>query len=157
MGSGGSQSILINASARIRSQAGPKRGWPRSTVRISTPSTTSSGAPQDQRIDDLDATAVGAKTAVADDQRQSDRVDSENQRPFLRDDVKQALDAVGLDRGQYGVVDRGDRARMAARERDQILVGLLYRAEPLRGGAQPRALRRELPSPSAARIRPTGG
>ena len=82
--------MRIRASARIRSQAGPNNGWPRSTVRISTPSTRLDGAAQDRRLDHLDAAAVGAEALVADDQRQRDRVDAEDQRPFLGDDVKQA-------------------------------------------------------------------
>ena len=123
--------MRISASARIRSQAGPNSGWPRSTVRISTPSTWSIARAQDLRLDRLDAAAVGAKALVADDQRQRDRVEAEDQRPFLGDDVEQSVDAVGLDRGEHRRVDRGDRARMAAGEGDQVLVGLLGRAEPL--------------------------
>ncbi len=83
------------------------------------------------RLDRLDAVAVGAKALVADDQRQRHRVDAEDQRPFLGDDVEQGVDAVGLDRGDHRAVDRGHRARMAAGEGDQVLVGFLDRAEPL--------------------------
>ena len=54
---------------------------------------------QDLRLDHLHARAVGAEAAVADDQRQRHRVDAEDQRPFLGDDVQQPVDAVGLDRG----------------------------------------------------------
>ena len=89
-GNGGSQSIRIRASARIRSHAGPNNGWPRSTVRISTPSTCSIARCEDLRLDHLHAVAVGAEALVADDQRQRDRVDAEDQRPFLGDDVEQA-------------------------------------------------------------------
>src|SRR4029078_10913083 len=53
--------------------------------------------PEDLRVDDLHSAAVGAKTPVADDQRERDRVDPEDQRPFLGDDVEQRVDAVGLD------------------------------------------------------------
>ena len=123
--------MRISASARIRSQAGPNNGWPRSTVRISTPSTQPIAAAKDLRVDDLDSGAVGAKAAVADDQRQGHRVDAEDQRPFLGDDVQQPVDAVGFDRGEHGVVDRSHRARMAAREGDEVLVGLFHGAEPL--------------------------
>ena len=131
--------MRISASARIRSQAGPNNGWPRSTVRMSTPSTCVDGSAQDHRIDHLHAAAVGAEALVADDQRQRDGVDAEDQRPFLGDDVEQAVDAVGLDRGEHRLVDRSDRARMAAGESDQVLVGLLGRAEPLRRCATARS------------------
>ena len=50
-------------------------------------------AASDLRLDELDAVAVGAKALVADDQRQRDRVDAEDQRPFLGDDVEQRVDA----------------------------------------------------------------
>ena len=83
------------------------------------------------RFDGLDSVAVGAKALVADDQRQRHRVDAEDQRPFLGDDVEQSVDPVGLHRGDYRAVDRGHRARMAAGESDQVLVGFLDRAEPL--------------------------
>ena len=39
------------------------------------------------RIDELDPAPVGAESLVADDQRQGDRIDPKDQRPFLRHDV----------------------------------------------------------------------
>ncbi len=148
--------MRISASARIRSQAGPNKGWPRSTVRISTPSTCSIARMQDLRLDQLHAVAVGAEALVADDQRQSDRVDAEDQRPFLGDDVEQSLDAVGLERGEHRGVDRRDRARMAAREGDQILIGFLGRAEPLAQMRDRPLFELDHPSHRAECIRPDG-
>ena len=104
-------------------------------MRITTPSTCSIARVDDLRFDQVHAIGVGAKSLVADDQRQRDRVDPQDQRPFLGDDVEQGLEAVGLDRGKHRRVDRRDRARMAAGEGDQILVGFLGGAKPL---AQPR-------------------
>src|SRR5438270_2769390 len=75
-------------------------------------------AAQDVRIDELDSAAIGTEALATDDQRESDRVDAKDQRPFLSDDVKQGLDAIGIDRGEYRLVDRGYRARMPARKCD---------------------------------------
>ena len=68
---------------------------------------------------------------VAGDQRQRDGIEAQYLRPFLGDDVEQCIEAVGLDRGEHGGMDRGDRARMAAREGEEVLIGLFRRAEPL--------------------------
>ena len=129
-GSGGSQSMRISASARIRSQAGPNNGWPRSTVRIATPSTWPIARARILRVDHLDAVAVGAEALVADDQRQRDGIDAEDQRPFLGDDMEQLLDAVRIDRSEHRGMNRGNRARMAAGKGNQILVRFLGRAKP---------------------------
>ena len=50
--------------------------------------------------------------ASSDDQRQRDRIDAENQRPFLGDDVEQPVDPVGV-RG--GPPDSGGPRRRAGR------------------------------------------
>ena len=65
-----------------------------------------------------------------DDQRQSHGINTEDQRPLLGDDVKQSLDAVSLEAGNDGFMDGGDRAGMASGEGDEVLIGLLDRAEP---------------------------
>ena len=44
--------------------------------------------------------------------------------------MEQSLDTVGLDRGNHRLVDRGNGARVAACERDKVLVGLLDGAKP---------------------------
>ena len=88
-------------------------------------------AVENRRIDVLDASSVCAESLCPDDQRQCDGVDAENQRPFLGDDVEQALNAIGVDCGDQRFVDRGDRALMAAGEGDEILVRLFNDAEPL--------------------------
>ena len=72
---------------------------------------------------------------VADDQRQSDRVDPEDQWPLLGDDMKKALNGVGVDGGEDRLMDRRHRSRVTACERDKVLVRLLDSAEPI---AQPR-------------------
>ena len=63
-------------------------------------------AAQDRRFDDLHAPAVSPEPLVANDQAQRDRVDPEDQRPFLGDDVKECIDAVGLNRREHGGMDR---------------------------------------------------
>ncbi len=86
---------------------------------------------EDEGVHHLHSAAVGAEPLVADDQRERDRVDPEDQRPFLRDDVEQTLDAAGFHRRENGGVDGRDGARMAAGEGDEILVGFLRRSQPL--------------------------
>jgi hypothetical protein len=86
---------------------------------------------KDFRIDHLDAAAIGAEAAITNDQRQSDRIDAQDQRPFLGDHVEKAFDSVGIDRGEHCIVDRGDSTGVATRESDQVLVRLLDRAEAL--------------------------
>ena len=44
--------------------------------------------------------------------------------------MDQVIEPLGLDRGEHRLVDRGDRARMAAREGDEVLIGLLRRRDP---------------------------
>ncbi len=88
-------------------------------------------APKDLRVDHLNAVAVGPEALVADDQRQRHRIEAEDQRPFLGDDVEQSVDALGFQRRKYRLVDCADGARVAASEGDQILVGFLDHAEPL--------------------------
>src|SRR4030095_12060668 len=86
-------------------------------------------AAKERRVDMLDSAAVGAKALGADDQRQSDCVDSKDQRPFLSHDVEQGFDAVRLEPRKHCLVDRGHRSRMTAREGDEGLVRLLETPE----------------------------
>ena len=81
-------------------------------------------------VDELEARGVGADALVAGEQRDRDRVEAEDLRPFLGDDVDEMVEALGLDRGEHRLVDRGDRARMAAGEGDEVLIGLLRRRDP---------------------------
>src|SRR4051812_9491437 len=90
-------------------------------------------APDNPRIDELEPRSVGADALVAREQRDGDGVEAEYLRPFLGDDMDEMIEAFRLDRRQHRLVDRGDRARMAAGEGDQILIGLLRRRHP---GAQ---------------------
>src|SRR6476661_8491851 len=53
---------------------------------------------------------------------QSMRINAQNQRPFLRDDMEQSFNAFGLEPRENGFMDRGNRARMAARKGDKVLV-----------------------------------
>ncbi len=62
-------------------------------------------ARQERGFDRLDAVAVGAKALVADDQPDGDRVDAQDQRPFLGDDVKLGLNRIRLHRGEHRGVD----------------------------------------------------
>ena len=68
---------------------------------------------------------------VADDQGKRNRVDPEDQRPFLSDDVKQIVDAVRFQCGDHGLVDRSNGTGMAARKGNEVLVGLFDGAKPL--------------------------
>ncbi len=52
---------------------------------------------QQLRLDLVNAVAIGAERLVANDEGERDGVDPEDQWPFLRDDVEQVVDAVGLD------------------------------------------------------------
>jgi hypothetical protein len=88
-------------------------------------------AAKQRRIDDLDPAAIRAEALLTDDQRQRHRVNAQDQRPFLRDDVQQSFNAVGIESRQNCLVDLSDCARMAAGESDQILVRLFSRAKPL--------------------------
>src|SRR5689334_713904 len=45
--------------------------------------------------------------------------------------MEKRFDTLRVDRREHGFMDRGDRARMAAREGDQVLIRLLDRAQPL--------------------------
>ena len=80
-------------------------------------------------VDELKAGGVGAHALVAGEQGDGDRVEAEDLRPFLGDDVDEVVEAFRLDRRQHRLVDRGDRARMAAGEGDQVLIGLLRRRD----------------------------
>jgi hypothetical protein len=82
-------------------------------------------------VDDLDSTAVGPETAIPDDERKCDRVDTQDERPFLRDDMEEAIDTIGFNSSKHCGMDRCDCPRMAARECDQILIGFLNRTEAL--------------------------
>src|SRR3546814_7661973 len=44
--------------------------------------------------------------------------------------MDEVIEALRLDRSQHRRMDRGDRARMAAREGDEVLVGLFRRRDP---------------------------
>src|SRR3546814_3660946 len=67
---------------------------------------------------------------VSDEQSHGDRVQPQYLRPFLRHDMDEVIEALRLDRSQHRRMDRGDRARMAAREGDEVLVGLFRRRDP---------------------------
>jgi hypothetical protein len=86
---------------------------------------------QQLRRDMLDAAAIDAKALVPDDQRHGDCIEPKDQRPFLSDDMHQAIESVGLDRGNHGFVNGGDRTRMTARKCNQVLIGGLGGAKPL--------------------------
>jgi hypothetical protein len=89
------------------------------------------GAAENLGIDVLDACPVGAKPALADDERQRDGINSEDQGPFLRNNVQQAIDSIGLDGCKHSGMDGRDRPRMTASEGNQILIGLFDGPETL--------------------------
>ena len=62
-------------------------------------------AHQQQRLDTVNAVAIGPEGIVSYDQGERNRVDSKDERPFLGHDVKQIVDAVRL----YGGNDGGQR------------------------------------------------
>jgi hypothetical protein len=63
----------------------------------------------------------------------------EDLRPILSDDVDEMIEALGLHRREHRLVDRGDRARMAAREGDEVLIGLFAAATLARSRATARS------------------
>lgn len=81
-------------------------------------------AHEKQRFDAMNAVAVGAERFIPDYESERNGVYSEDQGPFLRDDMQQVVDAVGFHRGDDRLVDRRDCAGMPARKRDQVLVRL---------------------------------
>ena len=83
------------------------------------------------RRDKLHPVDVGTESLVPDDQRQRDRIQAKDQRPFLRDDMEQRVEPVSVHRRQHRFMDRGGGTRMAAGEGDKVLIGLFGRAEPL--------------------------
>lgn len=74
-------------------------------------------------LDIVNAVAIGAERLLAHDQRQRDRVDSKDQRPFLSHDVKQAVDAVRLHGGDHRFMNCGYSARMPPGKGDKVLIG----------------------------------
>ena len=86
---------------------------------------------QQLTLDAVDAIAVRAESVVADDQGKRNRINSEDQRPFLSNDVKQIVDAVRLECGNHGLMDGGDSSGVTARKGDEVLIGLFNRAETL--------------------------
>lgn len=84
----------------------------------------------EQRLDPLNPVPVGAKSAIADGQGDSDKVNSEGAGPAAGDDVEEALDRRRLDRFEDCKVDRSDRIGMPSREGDEVLVRLLGLPEP---------------------------
>lgn len=72
---------------------------------------------------------AGAEGAIADDQRESDRIDRQDAGPVVGDTGQQPVHVRGGNRRQHGFMDRGDGARMAPREGDQILARFLRLAQ----------------------------
>src|SRR4028118_893485 len=89
----------------------------------------------DPDVDELKARRIGAHALVPREQGDGDSVEAEYLWPFLGDDMDEMIEALRLDRREHRLVDRGDGARMAAGEGDEVLIGLLRPPPP----AAPRA------------------
>ena len=127
LGSGGSLSSRIRASARISVAGRPEQGMAALDAAQQHAVEIARRLLDQLRIDELEAGGVGAHAGLAGPERHRHRVEAEDLRPFLGDDVDQMIEPLGVDRGEHGGVDRMDRARMAAREGDEVLIGLLRR------------------------------
>src|SRR5690606_22538614 len=81
--------------------------------------------------DELHAVGIGAESLPADNERQRDRVETKDERPFLGDDVEQAFQAVRLEPGEDCLVNGSDGTRMAAGKCQEVLIGLFGGAKAL--------------------------
>jgi hypothetical protein len=120
----------ISASAPIRSQAGPNRAWPRSTRAKLDRFAAAHPLAQQRGLAMLHPLESTRKPCVADDQPERHRIEAEDQRPFLHHDVQQMVEVGRIHRGEHRLVDGRDRARLAAREGEQVFARLFGRRDP---------------------------